>query len=107
MGIQHWRPPDLVDPYLWPWEYIPDPPNWDRNPGYVRERAEALISIVGFVGETRAVDVRSVMRVQALPGAGDATSTPYVAQLVGGQGDIVASAPVMRLREERSRLNAR
>ena len=28
-----WRPPDLVDPYLWPWEYIPDPPNWERHPG--------------------------------------------------------------------------
>jgi hypothetical protein len=97
VGVQHWTPPDLVDPYLWPWEYIPDPPNWDGRPGYVRVQAEPLIAMVGVVGETRAVEVSSVMRVQALRGATAPTSTPYVAQLVGARGNIVASAPVARL----------
>lgn len=45
VGVQHWQPPDLVDPYLWRWEYIPDPPRWD--PGYVRERAEPLMPSPG------------------------------------------------------------
>src|SRR4029079_4445871 len=28
VGVRHYEPPSLVDPYLWPWEYIPDPPSW-------------------------------------------------------------------------------
>ena len=97
VGIPTWRPPDLVDPYLWPWEYIPDPPNWERHPGDLRVRAEALISILGIVGETGAVEVRSVARVQALRRTRDAAPTPYVAQLIGAEDEPVATAPVMRL----------
>lgn len=97
VGVQHWEPPDLVDPYLWPWEYIPDPPRWDGRPGDLRLKAQPVITILGTVDETRALGVKSVMRLQALattPGAG---LTPYVAQLLGAEGEVLATAPVVRL----------
>jgi hypothetical protein len=97
VGLPSWRPPDLVDPYLWPWEYIPDPPSWDRHPGDLRARAEPLISILGIVGETADLEVRSVTRVQALRRTRDAVPTRYVAQLVGARDEPVATAPVVRL----------
>ena len=96
-GITIWRPPDLVDPYLWPWEYRPDPPNWDRHPGDLRTQAERLISILGVVDETGALAVRSVTRVQALRRTRDAVPTRYVAQLIGAQDEPVATVPVVRL----------
>lgn len=97
VGTRRWRPPDLVDPYLWPWEYIPDPPAWERSPGDMRMRAEKLIAIVGTVNEADVLEVRSVMRVDALRRSTDAARTAMVAQLIGANGDVVASAPVMRL----------
>jgi len=96
-GLPHWRPPDLVDPYLWPWEYIPDPPNWERHPGDLRAKAEALISILGTVDETGELAVRSVTRVQALRRTRDAVPTRFVAQLIGEQDEPIASAAVVRL----------
>jgi hypothetical protein len=98
VGVQRWQPPDLVDPYLWPWEYIPDPPQWVGGPGERRMRAEPVIAILGTVGETRALEVQNVMRLQALPMTSGSVSTPYVAQLVGANGEILAAAPVVRLR---------
>jgi hypothetical protein len=97
VGTQRWRPPDLVDPYLWPWEYIPDPPIWERAPGDLRMKAERLISIVGLVDDAGVLDVRSVMRVEALRGSTNAARTAFVAQLMSEGGEVVASAPVMRL----------
>ena len=97
VGLPTWRPPDLVDPYLWPWEYIPDPPNWERHPGDLRVRAEALISILGIVSETGTIEVRNVARVQALRRTRDAAPTPYVAQLIGVDDEPMATAPVVRL----------
>ena len=97
VGVQHWEPPDLVDPFLWPWEYIPDPPRWDGRPGDLRLKAEPVIAILGTADDTRALDVKNVMRLQALattPGAG---LTPYVAQLLGAEGEVLATAPVVRL----------
>ena len=96
-GRQHYRPPDLVDPYLWPWEYIPDPPRWDGRPGEQRMKAERVISVLGTVDDTRAVEVKSVMRIQALATTRGAGATPYVAQLLGAQGEVLATAPVTRL----------
>ena len=97
VGVQHYQPPDLVDPYLWPWEYIPDPPRWDGRPGELMMKAQRLISILGTVDDTRAVEVKSVMRIQALATTSGAGATPYVAQLLGAQGEVLATAPVTRL----------
>lgn len=44
VGRPRLRIPDLVDPYLWPWEYIPDPPPWEINPGDFRMKATRVIS---------------------------------------------------------------
>ncbi len=96
VGVSHYKPPDLVDPYLWPWEYIPDPPNWQQSPGDMRQKAERLISLTGIAEDGR-LDVRSVMRLEALRGSNEGRRTSFVAQLIGESGDVVASAPVMRL----------
>ena len=97
VGRARLRIPDLVDPYLWPWEYIPDPPPWEIGPGDFRMKATKVISIIGVVDEQRQVEVRSVMRVTALAGVQDARASSLVAQLVGRDGKIAASAPAMRL----------
>jgi len=59
-------------------------------------RAERLISLIGIVTDQRELQVQSVMRVTALP-AVSGSRTRYVAQLIGKDGNVVASAPVMRL----------
>lgn len=102
VGTWTFREPLLVDPFLWPWEYLPDPPPWERHPGDIRMKADKLISIVGIVDENREMQVQSVMRVTALPAVGDATHTRFAAQLIGANGAVVASAPVMRLDDRAS-----
>lgn len=60
-------------------------------------KAEQIISIIGLVDDERQIQVQSVMRVLALPVVPEARSTSFVAQLMGKEGNVVASAPVMRL----------
>ena len=96
VGTYRMHVPVLVDPYLWPWEYIPDPPPWEQSPGYRRMKAEKLIAIAG-IAEAGRLDVRSVMRLEALRDSSNAAQTSFVAQLIGASGEVVASAPVMRL----------
>jgi hypothetical protein len=99
VGTSQWRPrvPILVDQFLWPWEYIPDPPEWERYLGDVRMKAQKVISIIGVVNEEREMRVQSVMRVTALPTVTEGVETPFIAQLIGKDGKVVASAPVMQL----------
>lgn len=93
--------PDLVDPYLWPWEYIPDPyPEWLPH-DWKRMITEPLISIIAVIGPLDQVQVHSVMRLDTsarLDGA--VRSDKYMVQLIGQNGDIVAEAPLMRLPSE-------
>ncbi len=96
VGVQHWQPPDLVDPYLWPWEYIPDPPRWDGRPGE-RIVARPVIVILGIADDTGGLEVKSVMRLQALATTPGAAATPYVAQLLGAEGEVLAAAALVRL----------
>jgi hypothetical protein len=65
-------------------------------------KAQPVISILGTVDDTRAVEVKSVMRLQALATTRGAASTPYVAQLLGAQGEVLAAAPVVRLHAQGS-----
>jgi hypothetical protein len=96
VGTQRYRPPDLVDPFLWPWEYIPDPPPYEIGPN-LRPRVESLIALVGLVDAERVLGVKSVMRIQALRSSNaGAIRTPFVAELIGESGQVVARAPVMR-----------
>jgi hypothetical protein len=92
------RIPGLVDPYLWPWEYIPDPPWWEINPGDLRMKAQKVISIIGIYNEQRQVEIQSIMRITALPVVRDSVETNFVANLLGNRGEILSRAPVMRLK---------
>ena len=96
VGVQHYVPPDLVDPFLWPWEYMPDPPPWEIGP-HIRQKAEPIVAILGFVDAERGLDVKSVARLLALRGdTSGSTPTPFVAELIGESGQVVSRAPVMR-----------
>jgi hypothetical protein len=96
IGNYRYRPPDLVDPYLWPWEYIPDPPNWQPRPGDMRLRPENLISILGVTNMDGTPEVRNVTRITALRDQTAARSTPWTAELLGVNGEVASRAPVMR-----------
>ena len=93
--------PDLVDPYLWPWEYIPDPyPEWLPH-DWNRMITEPLISIIAVIGPQDQVQVHSVMRLDTsarLDGA--VRSDKYMVQLIGQNGEVVTEAPLMRLPSE-------
>lgn len=97
------RPPDLVDPFLWPWEYIPDPPAWEKNGWNWRmQKAVPVISIIGIVTSEREVEVRSVMRVTAQPSTANARETEFTVELSGQNQEIIARAPLMRLHSQGS-----
>lgn len=88
--------PDLYDPWLWPWEYIPDPPPWELPSHFVRVTVQPVISILGIVNLAGEVSVSSVMRVRAVPRLRDATPTDMVAELVGANGEVITRAAVMQ-----------
>ena len=90
--------PELVDPYLWPWEYIPDPPQPEINPGNLKMKAQKIISIIGIYNEKHQVEIKSIMRVNAIPSIPDALRTDLVANLVDERSNNVASIPVMSLK---------
>src|SRR5262249_41388537 len=89
--------PELVDPYLWPWEYIPDPPpNW-LPVDWRRAVTQPLISVIATVGLDEQIAVQSVMRVDAVARLDGAQITQYALQLIGGEGAPVAETPLLRL----------
>ena len=101
-----WRPvrlhiPDLVDPYLWPWEYIPDPhPEW-LPIDWKQMITEPLISVIAVIGPQDQVQVHSVMRLDTsarLDGA--VRSDRYAVQLIGQNGQVVVEVPLMQLPSE-------
>jgi hypothetical protein len=94
---QRWKEPLYIHPHLWPWEYIPDPPQWERGPHeVVRMKAEQVISIVGVV-EHGQLRVTEVTRVTALPQVHDGKRTAFVAELVDDEGRVISAADVQRL----------
>jgi hypothetical protein len=98
VGVSHWREPLLVDPYLWPWEHIPDPGPVEKDGWNWRMmKAEPLISIIGVVDEEGRVRVQSVMRVTALPQTENARETRFTAELLGPENRTISRAPVMQL----------
>lgn len=85
--------PILVDPYLWPWEYIPDPTGQEPN-----LKPQKVISIVGIYNKDHQIEVHSVMRIFALSTMNDVVKTNYLAILRGNRGEIIEQAPIMRLK---------
>src|SRR5262245_58338511 len=86
------RIPELYDPWLWPWEYIPDPPPWELPSHFVHVTVPPLISIGGIVNLAGQVSVSSVMRVRAVGRLPESTPTDMIAELVGASGEVVARA---------------
>ena len=88
--------PGLVDPYLWPWE---ENPQWgETSPGGIKVRPQRIISIIGIYNKERQIEVRSVTRIFALATISDAVETNFIASLLGNRGEIMAQAPIMRLK---------
>lgn len=90
------RIPELVDPFLWPWEYIPDPPpNWRQD--WRRQVSEPLISVIAVIGPHDQVSVKSVMRLTStsrLDGA--VRSDRLMVQLLGREGEVMAETEIGR-----------
>lgn len=63
---------------------------------------EPLISIIGVMHSEDEMEVLSLMRVQATSIMHNARDTGLTAELVGEEGQILAAAPVMRLRDHAS-----
>lgn len=91
------RIPELVDPFLWPWEYIPDPPpNWWQD--WRRQVSEPLVSVIAVIGPHDQVSVKSVMRLTAtsrLDGA--LRSDRLMVQLLGREGEVMAETAAQLL----------
>jgi hypothetical protein len=91
------RIPELVDPYLWPWEYLIDPPHWlphDWNPVVI----ESLVSVIAILGPGDRVNVKSVMRLETSSRIdGSVVASGYALQMIGSDGAPVAEVPLMRL----------
>lgn len=71
----------------------PDPIDWRR----MRMRPEKLISIIGVVRDGEVLEVTHVSRVESFRHLRDAKPTPMSAELIGDQGERLATAPVYRL----------
>lgn len=96
VGINHWRPPLYIDPWLWPWEI--------RKPGPVEvdswnqrfKMAQPLISIIGIMGEEGKVNVQSVMHILALPEIENTRETPFIAKVLNADQKVISQGPLMR-----------
>jgi hypothetical protein len=90
-----WRDIVAYDPELIPEKWLPDPP---PDPVWrVRiVEPEPLVSIIGVMRSEQEVEVTHVTRLEAARELSDGISTGLTAELVGGDGRVLASAPVMR-----------
>lgn len=94
VGINHWRPPQYIDPWLWPWEI--------RRPGPVEEWntrfviAQPVISIIGIVDTEGKVTVQSVMRLLTVPVVENASQTSFKAALLDANRQLIAEGILMR-----------
>ncbi|RYY20229.1 MAG: hypothetical protein EOO04_20430, partial [Chitinophagaceae bacterium] len=96
VGVSTWEPPELYDPWLWPWEIlVPGPVEEPWNQKFLR--AQPLISIIGIMNEEEKIEIQSVMRVLALPQIENALETNFTARLVNSDGAAVSKSIVMKL----------
>lgn len=96
------RIPELMDPWVWPWDlftsdFPPIPPEWFWVSRADKYRMKPVIAINGTRRKDTSVAVDAVMRVDAYPGVPAGLPTDMVAELIGKGGKVVASAPVLRL----------
>jgi len=90
-----WRDVVLYDRNLIPEKWLPDPPPDD----YRRVvDPEPLISIIGVLHSERELEITSVMRVETRRAPVGGRETSMTALLLGGDGEVIARAPVHELR---------
>jgi hypothetical protein len=91
-----WRDIILYDPMLIPEKWLPDPP---PDP-YWRKREleiEPVISIIGVLHSENEVEIKSIMRTNAIPRANDSFKTDLMAELIEEEKTL-ARATIYRLR---------
>lgn len=92
-----WRDYILYDPILIPERWLPDPP---PDPTW-RQRVmgpEPVISIIGVVHSENEIEVKNIMRLDAVREVGNGSATNLTAELVGKEGHVVARTPLYNLR---------
>lgn len=82
----------LVNPEDWLPDPPPDPPWRNRT-----MQPEPLIALIGVLHAENEVEMMNVMRVEARTDTGDVVKTGLTAELVGEKGEVLSSAPVMRI----------
>ena len=94
----HWWKDYVVwDPFIIPEKWLPDPPP-DPLDMRVIMRSEPVISIIGVVFSEEEIEIKSVMRLDAMRAIPNARSTELMAELVDAENRIISRAPLQRLR---------
>ena len=92
-----WKDVVAYDPLLIPEKWLPDPPP-DPLDRRVIMQLESLISIIGVVHSETEIEIKSVMRVDAMSEVRNARATGLTAELVDEKDRVVSRAPLQRLR---------
>jgi len=92
-----WRDVILYDELLIPEKWLPDPPPDPVWRNRIMDRV-SLISIIGLMHSENEIEIKSVMRLDAMPEVVNGEKTGLTAELLGAKGRVVAGAGVFRLR---------
>jgi hypothetical protein len=92
-----WEDIKLADSFLPEELWLPDPPPvMHRRRGKVK--LEQVISIIGVINAEDRVEVKSVMRIDAVREITNGELTDLMAELVGCEGEVLDSSPLFRIR---------
>ena len=91
-----WKDYVVYDPFVIPEKWLPDPPP-DPLERRVIVQVERVISIIGVVHSENEVEIKSVMRLEAMRETRNARSTELTAELVDSEDRIISRAPLQRL----------
>ena len=92
-----WKDYVAYDPLLIPEKWLPDPPP-DPLERRVIMQLEPVISIIGVLHSEEEVEIKSIMRLDAMREIRNARTTELTAELLDSNGRIVSKAPLQRLR---------
>jgi hypothetical protein len=91
-----WRDYVLYEPVLIPEKWLPNPPP-DTKWRIRTMQSTPVISIIGVMHAENEVEVRSVMRLEAVPQVQNGIETKYTAEIIGEKGSVVGRAALYRL----------